>query len=345
LSIVERDHVETDADVVVIGGGPGGTAAAITAAAGGLRVVVLESKVFPRPRPGETLHPGVEPVLVRLGLQPSALTDAGCLRHSGVWIERSGGRHFEPYGRDATGDWLGFQAPRKQLDRLLLEQAAGLGVRIWQPCRVRDILGRSGKGLALGTDRGVLRARWVVDAGGGRHFLARRLGMRIRYRSRPLVARYGYAVGRCVRFDVAPTFRVERDGWTWAARIGADRYHWTRLSLVGKPDDSRDPPAALASLELEPARGENVTWRHAERFAGDGFFLVGDAAGVLDPASSKGVLRALLAGIGAGNGMARSHVGRIPSATVAHHYDSWMRSWFDTEIGRLAAWYKEAGFA
>jgi FAD-dependent oxidoreductase family protein len=49
----------------VIGGGPAGAAAAITAKRAGVGVVILEESPFPCVRPGETLHPGVEPLLDR----------------------------------------------------------------------------------------------------------------------------------------------------------------------------------------------------------------------------------------------------------------------------------------
>ena len=44
----------------MVGAGPGGCATAITAASQGLRVCLLDAADFPRARPGETLHPGVD---------------------------------------------------------------------------------------------------------------------------------------------------------------------------------------------------------------------------------------------------------------------------------------------
>ena len=56
-----------DADVVVVGGGPAGAATAIYCAVRNLRVILLEREVSARERPGETLHPGAEPLLAQLG--------------------------------------------------------------------------------------------------------------------------------------------------------------------------------------------------------------------------------------------------------------------------------------
>ena len=48
------------------------------------------------------------------------------------------------------------------------------------------------------------------------------------------------------------------------------------------------------------------TWRMAERMAGAGWFIVGDAAATLDPTSSHGVLKALLSGMTAGHDCSQS---------------------------------------
>src|SRR4051812_35168753 len=53
-------YVNSRFDLAVVGGGPAGCAAAIWAAKCGLQTVLMEAREFPRKRPGETLHPGVE---------------------------------------------------------------------------------------------------------------------------------------------------------------------------------------------------------------------------------------------------------------------------------------------
>jgi 2-polyprenyl-6-methoxyphenol hydroxylase-like FAD-dependent oxidoreductase len=94
-------------DVIVIGGGPGGSAAAISCANANLRVLLLEKLLFPRDRPGETLHPGIEPLLKQLGVLEAVLS-AGFLRHLGNWVKWDRDLHFTPFGEDETGIWQGF---------------------------------------------------------------------------------------------------------------------------------------------------------------------------------------------------------------------------------------------
>src|ERR1700677_3173603 len=108
-------------DVLILGGGPAGCAAAIQCAQVGLRVVVAEAKAFPRHRPGETLHPGVEPVLRQLGAM-EAVEAAGFPRHEGNWVQWGTPPRFEAFGRGDEGPWRGFQAWRATFDALLLER-------------------------------------------------------------------------------------------------------------------------------------------------------------------------------------------------------------------------------
>src|SRR6185295_6330859 len=48
-------------DLLILGAGPAGCAAAMQARRAGLDVLLLDSSERPRPTPGETLHPGIEP--------------------------------------------------------------------------------------------------------------------------------------------------------------------------------------------------------------------------------------------------------------------------------------------
>ena len=133
-----------DADVLVVGGGPAGAAAAIACALRGHRVLLCEREPGGRERPGETLHPGVEPLLAQLGVADRWASVVGA-RHSGIWIEWGGPRRFEAFGGDASGPWSGFQVWRADFDALLLARAGEAGVDVRQPCAVTGPPGRCGK--------------------------------------------------------------------------------------------------------------------------------------------------------------------------------------------------------
>src|SRR5215207_1658960 len=325
----------TDADVVIVGGGPAGSAAALWCARQGLRVVLLERERFPRHRPGETLPPGVEPLFAQLGVT-EAIAAAGFTRHPGTWVTWSGPRRFDPFGRDSGGAWYGFQAPREQLDRILLDAVSGPNAVVRQPSRALHPLRDRGTVIGVATSDGPLFARWVIDAGGGAHWLARRLGIPLQFASPRLVARYGYVTGDCPERDEAPEIAADETGWSWSACIAPGLYHWTRLSL-SEHDPLRDrPPRAFAHLTpVSRTRGANVSWRIVSQPAGPGYVCVGDAAAVLDPASSHGVLKGLMSGMMAGHVVSQVESGTATHAAAIAAYSAWLRKWFQADTREL----------
>ena len=223
---------------------------------------------------------------------------AGFERPAGTWVTWSGPRRFDAFGADGDGPWLGFQAPRNRLDALLLAAAVEAGVEVRQPGRAIEPVLEAGRAVGVATTAGQIAAAWVVDAGGGRHWLARRLGLGIRRVSPLLIVRYGYGRGEAPELGDCPEIVVDEAGWSWTARIAPELHHWTRLSFDGRDADGTSSPAALAGLEaVGRPRGADVSWRMVERPAGPGYVYVGEAVCVLDPAASHGVLKALMSGM------------------------------------------------
>lgn len=332
----------TTADVVVIGGGPGGSAAAIQCARAGLSVTLVERDPFPREHPGETLHPGVEPLFERLGVSEEVQA-AGFLRHEGNWVEWGAPPRFEGFGADARGVWRGYQAVRARLDAILLERAAGLGVRVIQPCRAVSLLLEGARVSGVLTDAGEIASSYVIDAAGDRHWLARQLGLDFVKHSPALLARYGYVKGACPQRDAAPAIVAGRGGWTWTARVKENVYQWTQLSLAkgAGRSSSTGPPAEFERLEpCGPARGADVTWRIASSPAGAGYFLVGDAAAVLDPASSHGVLKAMMTGMMAAHSITTATRG-ADQRHAAQSYSRWLHDWFNHDVSKLKRLYAQ----
>ncbi len=331
-----------DTDVVVVGGGPGGSACAIACARVGLSVVLVESCAGPRDRPGETLAPGIEPLLDQLGVL-ERVNAANFLRPTGIWVHWGEERRFQAFGEDARGPWLGYQAWRADFDTLLLEEARVAGVTVHQPCRVGAPLQEDGRVVGLSTNRGPIRARYVVDAAGGRHWLARHLGLEVTRRSPRLFARYGYVTGEPEELREVPRLCAHKTGWTWSARVRPNLYAWTRLEIdegCAEGDRLDVPPPELQGLPaMGPTRRVDVTWRLVSDCAGPGYFLVGDAACVLDPASSHGVLKAVMTGLMAAHCMQRIQCDSFPASQALAEYRTWLAEWFAHDLRALNELY------
>jgi flavin-dependent dehydrogenase len=332
----------TTADVVVVGGGPAGTAAAIVCRRAGLDVLILERDSFPRHRPGETLPPALEPLVAQLGAA-ERLSNAGFLRHTGQWVDWSDGKRFIAFGGDELAQWEGFQAPRAHFDLLLLEQACSLGCRASQRTKVLRPVLSGDRVIGVVTADGEIRSRFVVDAAGGRHWLAKKLGAGIRRYSPPLVARYGYAKGDCELQDGAPLLTAHPGGWTWIARVWDDTYQWTTLFWpeISVPETWR-PPLLQSLIPIGRTHGADVSWRLTSLPAGPGFFVAGDAAAVIDPAGSHGVLRAVMSGMVVGQQIGELVRGGLSPADElerAAGYRSWLRDWFLRDASELRKRY------
>ena len=68
-------------------------------------------------------------------------------------------------------------------------------------------------------------------------------------------------------------------------------------------------------------------------------FAVGDAAFILDPTSSHGVLRAIMSGIYAANLIIQSTRGHVPEGALPTIYHDWMRTWLQTDMEKLKSFY------
>jgi flavin-dependent dehydrogenase len=331
-----------ETDLAILGAGPAGCAAAISAAQAGLRVVLVERLGFPRHRPGETLPPGVEPLFKQLGVWEEIL-NAGFIRHPGQRVAWAGEWMTSLFGGTEEEPWRGFQAWRPVLDAILLRRAAAVGVETWQPCAAVSPVTRQGRVLGVVTDRGAIRSRYLVDATGGGGWLARKLGWAVERHSPRLLASYGYIATEQASEWFWPELQGNSRGWTWMAQVLPRVVAWTRLSLDGHRAEAPIRLTGLPDAQCLALGGASadLTWRLANQAAGPGYFLVGDAALVLDPASSHGVLRALMSGMMAAHLCAQVCRHGLAEKFAAPAYADWLRRWFDHDAKKLLEFYRK----
>lgn len=333
-----RDATLSSHDVVIVGAGAAGSAAATLCAQQGLSVAMLEQTANCRDRPGETLPPGIEPLLQQLGVAlPESTGDF--IRHFGNWVHWGAPRQFNAFGADADGPWRGFQIPGRVLDDLLLSRAQASGVAVVRSCRALKVIRDNNAVVGVDTDQGVFHCTQLIDASGARGWLARQLALERQAYSPPLIAIYGYAKGTCAVCDDAPAIVADKHGWYWIAKIAADSYAWTRLNFDSHQTNLQ-PPAEFKHLQdFSRMRGADVTWRVCRQCAGPGYFMVGDAASVLDPGTSHGVLKAIMSGMMAAHAVVKSLTYPAHQSAFQHQYRAWLNGWFARDMSKMREFY------
>jgi flavin-dependent dehydrogenase len=297
----------------------------------GLSAVLMERERFPRQRPGESLHPGYEKVLQVLDMQDT-VQNAGFLPFDGNWVSRAGTTKFEPFPIAGRG----LQASRPEFDALLLERARAAGVEILQPVRGLAPLVDGGRVVGVESSAGKVEAAFVLDAAGRGNWLTHHLNLQTHTYSPRLIAHYAYLMGECPVRDDNPGFFVDDEGWTWTVRVRPGLYNWTRLNVHGTPLPENFVPEELRGLTpVSPVQSADVTWRNVPKCAGAGYFLCGDAAAVLDPTSSHGIVKAITSGIVAVDRAAQIlHAGRDADDAAAE-FRALFAEWFARDLDKL----------
>lgn len=309
-----------DVDVLVVGAGPAGCAAAITLAQAGVAATVLDGPRREQPG-GELVVPRAARALAELGLgdwlstlPPETVCEGLALLTPDV--SRSTSLPF--VGK------TGRLVDRLELDRALQAAATRAGAEILRGlgATVPTFEGTRLVGLAArgpGEHEEVISCKALIDASGRSAFLAHRLGWGFPYprhqRSAAWAVYSGVALPEWASSGRATTVAL-RDGFLSLAPLGAGRVSigtslprrtWDECNgsaerLLGKALGGC-PPAdwmlARATVERPASVVPSLAFRVMD-VAGQGFCMVGDAAGYLDQVVPHGLLAALLGGQSAG---------------------------------------------
>jgi len=316
----------SDPEVVVIGGGPAGATTATLVAQQGRSARLYERERFPRYHVGESLIPETFWVLDRLGILPELRGGPFVEKHSVQFVSEQG-RLSEPFyfadykPHESARTW---QVTRQDFDQLMLDNARRHGVDVREGMRVLDVLFEGGRAVGVRTvdEAGVeedVRCHVVVDAAGQSGLILDRLGLR---QWDPLLKKaaiwsYFKGAAREQGRDAGATLVMQtagKVGWFWYIPLQNDI---TSIGVVAPFDhlfknrDSKDLGAIFSEevarcpgLQPRIAEAERVgPYRAAKEYsyrsskvAGDGWVLVGDAFGFLDPLYSSGILLALKSG-------------------------------------------------
>jgi flavin-dependent dehydrogenase len=313
-------------DCIVIGGGPSGSTTAALVADAGFRVLLLERDVEPRRKVGESLMPETYWVFKRLGVL-DALKNGPFVQKTGVQFVSSSGKESSPFiftRHDPHECGRTWHVERAKFDPFLLENAASKGVEVRRGVRVLEVVfeGERAVGVKVadpvaGCDK-IIHASVIVDAAGQAGVLGSRFGLRNPNPKFRKTAIWGHFKGsrRDIVDDGVMTvcFRTQsNNSWFWhiplsnnVVSIGVvgDADYFFRPG-AGTPDEVfahevADCPAMAKRLEgTEKVAGLDVVKEYSyltNRSSGDGWVLVGDSWGFIDPIYSSGVWFALKSG-------------------------------------------------
>lgn len=194
-------RITTDFDVGIIGGGPAGAALGAYLGKAGLKCVVFERELFPRPHVGESLVPSSTRIFDELGFLPTMEEAKFPYKYGGVWTSSGTsklvaldwkGLAAAPYAdlRFADRAMPGvhqdhtYHVDRGKFDLLLLQHANKLGATVYQGIDVRGVE-RMEEGpikinYSMGRKECHTTVQVVVDASGRKTKLGNQFGWKLR---------------------------------------------------------------------------------------------------------------------------------------------------------------------
>ena len=305
--IGEREHAE----VLVVGAGPAGSIAAMLLARQGHDVLLVDKAEFPRDKTcGDGLTPRAVATLQRLGLEAQVAAHAHRITRAHLYAA-SGHvlrADFDPLVHPLPP--RGYIIPRVHLDDVLRSAAIRAGASFVPRVHVVDVVREGGyvRGVVArvdGTTR-IIHARVVIVAIGASLHLLRRLGIATDPPHDILAVR-GYWEGVSdlddgfefhFAADVAPGY-----GWVFpvndgVANIGVGVYRLRR----GDARTAKDYLAKFLSdyapvrerlvhaRALGPVKGYPIRTDFPQQpVFGHGWLVIGEAAGLVNPATGEGI--------------------------------------------------------
>lgn len=301
-------------DAIIVGAGPAGSTTAALLARNGFKVLLLDKAAFPRDKAcGEYSSPQTEQVLARTGALSRVEPHARRLSEMHL-ISPGGRRVVMDYGVASNGTRQVLATPRRELDAALVDHARASGVEVRERVRVEGVCQANGRATGVvvrerGGQTQELAARIVIGADGTNSVVARALGVvaALRWpRNLGMVAHYSGHSG----LDNWAEMHVSTRGYAGLAPLSNGLVNvGLVMPMTGARNENGQGSVArfekfamsfpgvaerLAGAErVSAVRGAGPIGARVKRAYGEGFLLVGDAAGFFDPFTGEGVHKAL----------------------------------------------------
>lgn len=317
---------ESHTDVVVIGGGPSGSTCSTLLAQHGHKVELFEREHFPRFHIGESLIPYTYNVIKRLNLLDHMKQSYFTKKYSVQFINENGKLsepfyfdQHDPHERSQT-----WQVRRSEFDHVMLSNARKHGVNVHEGARVLEVLFEGDRAVGVrvkpeGEPEKIVKAKVVVDASGQSSLLIDRLNLREwdPVLKKAAVWTYWKGAFRDEGKNGGATLVIStagRKGWFWYIPLHDDIMSVGVVAAYDYLFDGQRPkdlealyaeevdrcpglqPRLANATRCDVFRAQKEYSYRAKQVAGNGWVLVGDAFGFLDPLYSSGVLLALKSG-------------------------------------------------
>lgn len=293
------------ANVCVIGGGPAGSVFAARMAQLRHAVTLVERCRLSCRRLGESLSPGIWPLLETIGAH-DAVASAGFHRVPRVEVHWDGSTQIR---EDPRAEAL--IVDRGRFDRLLLDAARSNGVRVVELAQVVERRNDGGSwviGIRGEAGPMQLRADFIADASGRSAFPSHRR------RTAPSTLAL-YAWWRGAELPAVPRIEAGEHGWFWYVSLPDGTVNvlafvdveWFRLHRSGSLQDdylgllraSSQGARLERAQRITPVRGIDATPYLEEDSVSPASIRVGEAAMSIDPISSSGVQKAMQSALAA----------------------------------------------
>lgn len=322
-------------DVMIIGGGAAGASAALRLAQLGFSSMVIARENRSIYADIESIGSEIIEVLAELGIAESI---DGMIK----------GRYEKFYSDQQLIQGVSARSPygyhifRGELDRFLLKQLSLNSVVTLRPGIVVDVENGEKPSVLL-KDKCLLNTSFIIDCSGKNRVVGKSFGQRELIYSPQLTAWSGIGYCDALVEDTGciPRWTPTITGWTWLAPLTNGQVAWTCLAGTRQ--------GIVYPQELSPHTGRrlrsaNVTWRRFDKLAGSGFLLAGEAAGVLDPGTGHGLLKAMYSGIYAADTVARIFHRRSSINFLLEEYHEVLTHAFEHDARVLNGHYRRVGW-
>ena len=289
-------HDTIEADVAIIGAGPAGSALATYLAREGKKVIIFERETFPRFRIGESLLPLNMQLFRELGVE-AEMEKRFIRKYAANFSDRWGVRQVRyPFANAFNSAYpYCYEVERAELDQMLLDNAVKSGAHSYMSWTVREVLyeGQQAVGVRADANDGsgsvTVRCKVVADCSGRTAFIGsrQRVKQQVAIDSRTAFFSHFEGVARDAG-ERAGDIQIVAfpHGWFWMIPFKGNT---TSVGMVVTNGYLKLRNPIAAARQKFPVRSIANFSYIMDRYAGDGYVMVGDAGAFLDPVFSSGV--------------------------------------------------------